>query len=259
MIATDTAVLDRDVDAPPGSMPEGLRLYAIGDVHGQMPLLLHMHEAILEDAKKFRGEQLKIVYLGDYIDRGSRSRDVLELLSGKPLPRFERIFLRGNHEHMLLTTYYDDNAAPGWLFNGGEATLRSYGIYPDFGLTAIQCMPDMLAQLRQALPERHLKFIKQLKLWHREGGFLFTHAGIKPGVPLEDQSTQDMMWIREDFLECEEHYPFVVVHGHTPREEPEFMPNRIGIDTGAFSTGRLTALVLEGTSRRLLTVTGRPV
>ena len=259
MIASDADVLERGETVPPGYLPDGTRVYAVGDIHGQMPLLLHLHEAIQEDAIKFRGNRLIVVYLGDYIDRGSRSRDVLELLSTTPLPRFERVFLRGNHEHMLLGTYYDNNAAAGWLFNGGEATLRSYGIYPGFGLTALQCLPDVLAQLRQALPDQHLKFLKQLKLWHREGGFLFTHAGVKPGVPLERQTTQDLMWIREDFLESDEHHPFIVVHGHTPREEAEFLHNRIGIDTGAFSSGRLTALVLEGTTRRLLTVTGRPV
>jgi len=252
-------MIDTQEVAAPGVAPPGCRIYAIGDIHGQMPLLLHMHEAIQEDAKSFRGKRLVIVYLGDYIDRGRRSRDVLDLLSTRPLPRFERVFLRGNHEHMMLGGLYDDGVAPGWFYNGGEATLRSYGIYPEPGLQPIQCVHDMMAQLRQAVPPEHLAFLKQLKLYHREGGFVFAHAGIKPGVPLEEQAPEDLIWIREDFLESDETFPFIVVHGHTPSEEPEIRHNRIGIDTGAFASGRLTALVLEEDRHRLLTITGRTI
>lgn len=242
-----------------GVVPPGMRVYAIGDIHGQMPLLLHMHEAIQEDAAKFRGDSLKIVYLGDYVDRGSRSRDVLELMSARPIPRFERVYLRGNHEHLLLSAFKDDGMAPGWLFNGGDATLRSYGIYPPHGLQAYQCIPDLMAQFRQAIPQHHLDFLRSLKPYHIEDGYLFVHAGIRPGIEPPEQAVEDLIWIREGFLDYEGAHPHVVVHGHTPHERAEMEENRIGVDTGAFATGVLTALVLEGEDRRLLTVRGRPI
>lgn len=262
-IAELTGMADTSLDAVPadcrGAVQPGARVYAIGDVHGQMPLLLHMHESILEDCASFDGDTLKIIYLGDYIDRGSRSRDVLELLSARPIPRFERVFLRGNHEHMLLNAFYDDAMAAGWLFNGGEATLRSYGIYPDRGLQAYQCLPDLMAQFRQAMPQHHLDFLKSLQTYHIEHGYLFAHAGIRPGIAAPRQTVDDLIWIRDGFLDYQEPHPYVVVHGHTPHECVEMQENRIGVDTGAFATGVLTAVVLEGDQRRLLSVRGRPV
>ncbi len=243
----------------PGILPPGCRVYAIGDVHGQMPLLLHLYEVIREDANTDRAQRTVVIHLGDYIDRGRRGRDVIDLLSGRPLAGFETVFLRGNHEHMLLKGFYDDCAAPGWLYNGGEKTLSSYGVYPEYGLQASQCIPDMMTQLRQALPERHLSFLKNTKLYHREGGYVFAHAGIRPGVPLAKQSPEDLVWIRDGFLDCEVPLPYVVVHGHTPIEHPRLWLDRINVDTGAFSTGRLTCVVLEGDDRRMLSVTGRPV
>lgn len=266
LTASTAGLAARPTCSPEGGLPldrgvlrPGLRIYAIGDIHGQMPLLLHMHEAIQEDAAKFRGDSLKIVYLGDYVDRGSRSRDVLELMSARPMPRYERVFLRGNHEHLMLGAFYDDCVAPGWLFNGGEATLRSYGIYPHFGLQAYQCLPDLMAQFRQAVPKHHLDFLKSLKPYHIEDGYFFVHAGIRPGVAPTEQAVEDLIWIREGFLDFEGLHPHVVVHGHTPHEQAEMEVNRIGVDTGAFATGVLTALVLEGDERRLLTVRGRPI
>ncbi len=246
-------------DCEPGIVPPGCRIYAIGDIHGQMPLLLHLYDVIRQDSRIDPTERQMVIHLGDYIDRGRRSRDVIELLSGDPLPEFETIFLRGNHEHMLLKGFYDDCAAPGWLYNGGEKTLTSYGIYPERGFQASQCVPLMMAQLRQALPERHLAFLKKTRLYHREGGYVFAHAGIRPGVPLERQTGDDLMWIRDGFIDYPDPLPYVVVHGHTPIEHPRLWLYRIDVDTGACTTGRLTAVVLEGEDRRLLSVTGRTV
>lgn len=249
-----------DEPVVPGRTPPGTRIYAVGDIHGQFPLLKHLHEAILEDAVAARKQHLRkvIVYLGDYIDRGGRSRDVIEMLCRPVLPGFEAVFLRGNHEEMMLAGLYDDSAVAGWYHNGGNATAVSYDVMPpyerDKPLTA-----DLIAQLRHAVPDHHVAFLRGTRLFHREGGYLFVHAGLRPGVALEQQVTSDLVWIREPFLNTHEPRPYVIVHGHTPTPAPEDRGHRIGIDTGAFATGRLTCLVLEGDDKRMLSVTGRPV
>jgi serine/threonine protein phosphatase 1 len=160
---------------------------------------------------------------------------------------------------MLLAGFEDTSAAMGWLVNGGEATLQSYGVCIAHGLRPGEPMNSTSHLLRHILPEHHLSFFRELRPYHIEGGYLFVHAGIRPGVPLVEQTTQDLFWIREDFIDCDTPLPFVVVHGHTPTEQPELRPNRIGVDTGAFNTGTLSAVVLEGRSRRLLSVSGRTV
>ena len=243
----------------PGIAPEGTRIYVIGDVHGQYPLLLHLHELIVDDAQACRCPRKLIVYLGDMVDRGRRAREVIELLSRRPLAGFQSVFLRGNHEDMMLAGFYDDCRAPGWLYNGGESTLFSYDIRGRDGLHPGQTIPDTMSELRHALPEQHLAFLKALKPYHREGGYVFAHAGVRPGVPLAEQVLEDLVWIRDGFIDCTERLPYVVVHGHTPVEEPEVRDYRIGIDTGACSTGTLTCLVLEGDERRFLSVHGRTV
>ena len=254
----------------PGTAPPGARLYAIGDVHGQLALLEALHEVIREDLAAGAPARVVVVYVGDYVDRGGESRAVLDLLATDGRDAFgqevECVHLLGNHEDMMLQaldpaqagTGYGDGMMASWLRNGGLATVASYGVMPDTALP----FPGMAARIRQgmaeALPASHRALLDRLVLQHREGGYLFVHAGIRPGVPFERQSRDDLLWIREEFLEDRTAHPAVIVHGHTPTRTAELLDNRIGIDTGAFATGRLTAVALEGTERRVLQVTGSP-
>lgn len=239
----------------PTRVPDGTRVYAVGDVHGRLDLLDRLLARMAEDCARGRPERVVVVFLGDYVDRGPNSRQVVErLLHGAPpgtaLSGAEWVCLKGNHEDFMLR--FADEAAAGaaWCLNGGYETVRSYaGELPD-GLAADMDALRML--LNRTLPPAHLRFLARLPLMHREGDYVFVHAGIRPGVALEDQEARDLLWIRDDFLFDTTPAPFVVVHGHTPCPTPEIRPHRIGIDTGAYYSGALTALVLEGTDRRFL-------
>jgi serine/threonine protein phosphatase 1 len=231
--------------------PAGSRIYAIGDVHGRADLLERLRTVIVEDAKWHPIPRNVVVYLGDYVDRGPDSRGVVEMLTRERLPGFESVFLKGNHEDSLLQFLTDPGIAPAWMAYGGEATLYSYGVRPPDP----RRVEDILAAQKtfiQALPPEHLAFMEALKLVHVEGDYAFVHAGFRANVPIELQDPQDMMWIRNEFLWSEADFGKVAVHGHTITDRPEIRRNRIGIDTGAFATGTLTCLVLEGTERRFL-------
>lgn len=227
--------------APPGSV-----IYAVGDIHGESGKLDRLHAMIRADALRRTAERKVAVYLGDYVDRGPDCAGVVERLAGDPLPGFETVFLKGNHEDFMLNFLETGDAASGWFHNGGLVTLEGYGVEPrGHG----PWRPDAAAlrdALDEKLPDRHRRFLGALTLYHVEGDYLFVHAGIRPGRALEDQSAADMLWIRDSFLDSNEDHGFIVVHGHTPRDFPEVRPNRIGIDTGAVYGGRLTALALEG-------------
>jgi serine/threonine protein phosphatase 1 len=193
-----------------------------------------------------------VVYLGDYVDRGPDSRGVIDHLLDHPLPVDETIHLLGNHEDAMRQFLDDIWIGESWMSFGGRETLQSYGVAPDAALTRHAWLTAAQKKLGQVLPERHLSFLKSLRLWHREGGYLLVHAGIRPRIELERQRRDDLIWIRHEFLESEADHGCIVVHGHSIRREPEIRHNRIGIDTGACFTGRLTALVLEGSERRFL-------
>jgi serine/threonine protein phosphatase 1 len=235
-------------------VPDGTLVYAVGDVHGRADLLEKMHAAILKDSLDVPAERKVVVYLGDYVDRGPGSKKVVDILLERPLAGFERVHLMGNHEAFLIEFLNDLEAGPGWFFNGGLATLSSYGVkigkHDELSYDVLQRVQE---EFRERMPEEHRDFYKNLEFSRTEGDFFFVHAGIRPGVALDNQTDEDMLWIREEFLGSEEDYGKVIVHGHTITWEPEVRPNRIGIDTGAFATGRLTCLALEGTTRRLLT------
>ena len=239
---------------PEGRVPPGTRVYAIGDIHGRFDLLTKLERQIVEDSESRPAGRHLLVYLGDYIDRGYESRAVIDHLLAPPLPGFERICLKGNHEDFLLKFMEDIDVGPIWLVNGGREAVLSYGVSPPIGLGFTEdALKEIQAGLKEKVPASHLTFMAALRLSHREGDFLFVHAGVRPGVPIDDQNESDLIWIRDAFLKSKESHGCIVVHGHTCSAEPEIRTNRIGIDTGAFASGRLTCLVLEGDGFRFLT------
>jgi serine/threonine protein phosphatase 1 len=232
--------------------PEGLRLYAIGDIHGRVDLLRQMHDLIREDAGRGGVARNRIVYLGDYIDRGLESRQVVDLLLDERLDGFEQVYLKGNHEDVLLQFFEDPGVGPNWFFFGGDATLYSYRVPGASPAIDASRLGQVQTAFQNALPPRHLAFYRALELQHRAGDYLFVHAGIRPGVAFERQTEADLLWIRDEFLDSAADHGAIVVHGHTIAPQPVVRPNRVGIDTGAYASGTLTCLVLDGDSRRFL-------
>jgi len=232
--------------AAPATLPPGERVYAVGDIHGCLDRLVALHEIIAEDIAARPVEHTTLVHLGDFVDRGTDSAQVIDwLINRPPVPADECCNLMGNHEHMMLSAVAGvDKDAPGqWLMNGGADSLLSWGIS--------RTVPP--AEWASRIPLAHLIFLRDLPISRRIGPYLFVHAGIRPGVPLERQSRHDMMWIREPFLSSRADHGVVVVHGHTPKREPTVQPNRIAIDTGAVLGGALTCVVLEADQLGFLT------
>jgi len=233
------------------SCPHRVRIYCVGDIHGRVDLLLQLLVAVARDAADYGGSK-KIIYLGDYIDRGDESMAVIDWLLNHPLPGFEAIYLRGNHEQTMLDFLQRAEVGPGWLAWGGRATLASYGV-------KVARMPirqeDYIAlqqNLVSRLPEAHREFLLMTRMSYSCGSYYFVHAGVRPDIPLNQQIPEDQLWIREEFLSCREYYEKIIVHGHTISGEAEMHYNRIGIDTGAYLSGKLTALVLEQSTQRLI-------
>ena len=223
--------------------PPDTRIYAVGDVHGRADLLAELHKLIAKDAGKAAESRRVIVYLGDYVDRGPDSAGVIDRLIDSPLEGFEQVFLMGNHEQFFLDFLADPAIGPQWVSNGGDATLSSYGV--DVAAGEAADMAAVSALLQKKMPAEHRAFLEELAVSHCEGDYFFVHAGIRPGVPLSQQSEDDLLWIREPFLDSADAREFVVVHGHSPVEAPEVHDNRIAVDTGAVWSGRLTAAVLH--------------
>lgn len=235
------------------AVPPGRRVYAVGDVHGMIEPLRALLRAIAAHADGHYPAQNVLVCLGDYVDRGPDSRAVIDLLLENPLPGFDRVCLKGNHEEILLQFLVDAQKGPVWFANGGQATLASYGVRPPLLGADGKELERAQRELAERIPAAHLDFFRGLPLSHVEGDYIFVHAGLRPGIPIARQRGDDMMWIRDEFLYSDEEFGKLVVHGHSIAETPQIRPNRIGIDTGAFATGRLTCLVLEGTERAFLT------
>ncbi len=230
---------------PPRTEP-GQRIYAIGDIHGRLDLHTALLEKIVADSTAGENRDPVLIYLGDYIDRGTASDRLIETLAGPPPAGFRAHFLMGNHEDMMLQFIDGINVAEAWRNNGGEQTLACYGC-PGLDRPG----PARRALLAK-LPAHHMQFLRSLKSHRQEGDYLFVHAGLRPGIPIAGQSDTDMMWIRRPFLDSHEDFGKFVVHGHSIRPEPEVRGNRIGIDTGAWRSGVLTCLVLDGEEKKFL-------
>jgi serine/threonine protein phosphatase 1 len=220
------------------------RLYVIGDIHGRLDLLDRIVDEIKRDIDKNPAPECLTVTLGDYVDRGPDSRGVLDRLRNNPFPS-KYIALKGNHEALMESFLSDPTIGDHWRRLGGLETLNSYGV-PVKGVMVGKGLEEASKALRNAISQEHLNFLSSLRLSLSVGKYFLCHAGVRPGISLERQSAQDLMWIREEFLTSKMNFGKIVVHGHTPTENPEVLPNRINIDTGAFATGRLTCLVLDG-------------
>ena len=227
-------------------LPDGIRIYAISDIHGcahQLEQMLRVIDADLAHSRPYRAIE---VYLGDYIDRGPDSRSTLDVLIRRSRRR-NTVFLRGNHEAFLAEVFHDPSRIADWFRVGGMQTLLSYGLSPSPNPHDEE-QQAVVRELAAAMPQQHLEFLKRLRLTFTCGDFFFVHAGVRPGVPLAEQQEADLLWIREEFLRSQDHFGKYVVHGHTPVRSAEVLTNRANIDTGAYATGNLTLLSIQGSS-----------
>jgi serine/threonine protein phosphatase 1 len=239
----------------PAMAPDGTIIYAVGDIHGELELLLEMLAAIKRDFADHGPETRAIViFIGDYIDRGGDSAGVIDCLLGDPLPGFKQHWLLGNHEAAMLDFMDMPAEAVGWLDFGGTATLHSYGVNPMIRGSAPDRARTLRDKLAAQLPSTHLAFLNGLELSVVYDDYAFVHAGVRPGRPLADQGPEDLLWIRSPFLESQRRHEKVIVHGHTIVPDVQILPNRIAIDTGAYSSGRLSAIALQGAEVRVLQV-----
>lgn len=241
----------------PSRVPDGVRIYAIGDIHGHRVLLEEMLRSISDETDRLPPARILIVFLGDLIDRGPESAGVVERLSNLRDDRYRSVFITGNHEEVLLRILDGEaSIVADWLRFGGLQCAESYGL--DGQKLRTMDETEAARLIGESIPEPHQQFLRSFADSFSVGDYLFVHAGIRPGLPIEQQSLSDLRWIRSPFLECRECHPQVVVHGHSISRDVEFMPGRIGIDTGAYRSGLLSAVVLEREDRRVLQVGQRP-
>jgi serine/threonine protein phosphatase 1 len=236
---------------PPKRIPEGARhyrAYVVGDIHGRLDLLDELLGKIHDDLDRNPARKAVIVFVGDLIDRGPHSAGVIERLRTYARPGVRVIFLLGNHEEVVLRILDGDSShIAQWLTFGGAQCLASYGVDP----VAVRAMSEAeaLSVIRSAIPVRHAHFLHSFADSFRFGDYVIVHAGVRPGVALDQQLQSDLRWIRQPFLEDDRDHGFVVVHGHTITDGVDERANRIGIDTGAYASGILTALVIDGPDR----------
>jgi serine/threonine protein phosphatase 1 len=237
----------------------GRLVYAVGDVHGRLDVLGPLLHDIAEDAVAASpAERPLLIFLGDYVDRGADSKGVVDLvLQMIGWAKFEVRALKGNHEEALLQFLTDPAFGQTWLDHGGAATLASYGVLPPAQRTDPEAWAKTRDAFAAALPATHRAFYEGLELMITVGDYAFVHAGVRPGVPLADQAERDLLWIRQEFLAERGRFEKVIVHGHTPMEAPQLTPTRLGVDTGAYATGVLTAVRLEGESQRVMQARAR--
>jgi serine/threonine protein phosphatase 1 len=230
------------------STPPDTRIYAVGDIHGRADLLIDITARIDDDLRRRPIEHAVEVYLGDYVDRGPHSKTVIDLLAVR-LVENRAICLRGNHEALMEDFLQDPTKLGHWNQLGGMQTLASYGVDPH---SDIETEVDLQRRFIEVFPRAHQLFLQCLRYHFACGDFLFVHAGIKPGIPIEQQDPNDLIWIRHEFLNSSEGHGAFIVHGHTPVPHPDIRPNRINIDTGAWRSGTLTCIAIEGTTILIL-------
>ncbi|MDB5610969.1 MAG: metallophosphoesterase [Bradyrhizobium sp.] len=226
------------------STPADTRIYAVGDIHGRADLLIETIARIDDDLRRRPIEYAVEVYLGDYIDRGPDSKTVIDLLAVR-LVENRAVCLRGNHEALLESFLRDPANFHHWQQLGGMQTLASYGVYP---VSRNETEFDLHRRFLSVFPRAHEVFLQCLRYGFCCGDFLFVHAGIRPNVPMEQQDIEDVLWIRHEFLNSAEDHGKFIVHGHTPVPHPDIRHNRVNIDTGAWHTGTLTCIAIEGTT-----------
>lgn len=232
------------------ALPAGLRIYAIGDIHGRADLLERLGDKIAEDLQQGGFREAATVLLGDYIDRELGSAQVLERLAGARFPT-PIVALRGNHEQQMLDFLERPDVLRDWRRQGGLATLASYGVDAAAAMSEESCIAAR-DELERNLPASHREFLAATRTSWSVGDYFFCHAGARPGVPLDRQQDLDLLWIRDEFISSSEPFEKMIVHGHSPARAPIVLPHRIGIDTGAYFTGVLTCVVLQAAERRFL-------
>ncbi len=239
------------------AVPDGTVVWAVGDIHGRLDLLKPLVEAIAADLHASAATRKVVIFLGDYIDRGPDSRGVLQFLADLPVIQgVEWRFLKGNHEQAMLGFLDDPSTGPKWCEYGGDNALRSYGLRVPNLAHRTEAWARVAADLRHKLTAREMAFLEDLELSLTVGDYFFTHAGARPGVALDRQSAEDLMWIRQPFLNSRTGFERVVVHGHTPTPRVHADHRRIGMDTKAYHSGVLSAVRLERQDRRLLQTIG---
>jgi serine/threonine protein phosphatase 1 len=233
--------------------PDKLRVYAIGDVHGRLDLLQEMHRRIHVENEKSSPFDWVIVHLGDYVDRGPESRGVINFLIDGQRKNHRILALAGNHDSGFLE-FLDTGDRYGLFARyGGRQTALSYGVNIDFGND--QSIASGREALKAAVPPAHIDFLRRLPRSMIFGDFFFCHAGIRPAVELERQNPEDLIWIRSEFLDSTRLHSKVIIHGHTPATEVEIRPNRVNLDTGAYASGRLSAIIIDGNNKAFLEAT----
>ena len=229
-------------------LPEGVRIYAIGDVHGRFDCLCDLLDQIDRDIDANEVATSRIVMLGDYCDRGPQSAQVIDRLAERAASD-DFVCLMGNHDETLIRFLVEGGEAGASFFSfGGDTTLQSYGI----DSRAFSSYAEVSAELSRRMPKAHIAFLTGLKFSHEEGDYFFCHAGVRPGIPLDSQTKYDLIWIRGEFLLHHGSLGKVVVHGHTPHFAVDVQPNRINVDTCAYDSGVLSCVVLEGKDHRFL-------
>ena len=233
-------------------MPEGCRVYAIGDIHGRAQLLETLLGKIEDDLSTSKLQDVFVIFLGDYVDRGENSKKVIDLILKWKKKGITKVALKGNHEAMMLAYLQKPDMGELWFNNGGNATLLSYGVAMDPKLALHERLEAAQKDFKAKLPKAHADFLNSLKLSFDVGDYFFVHAGARAGTPLNQQTEDDMLWIRGDFLESRKRFEKIVVHGHSIHWDPVVSERHISVDTGAYVTGKLTSVVLEGENVRFL-------
>ena len=236
------------------SLPPGVRIYAVGDIHGRLDLLNELLARIGDDRSSRPAIRPVCIFLGDYVDRGPSSRETIDRLI-EHAEANESVFLKGNHEQIAISCLRDRGLFERWMRLGGLETLMSYGITLA-ALSDDKQIVRLQAAFHDALPQSHFRFFRDLQSSFACGDYFFAHAGVKPDIPLSRQKESDLLWIRQEFLSSRVDFGKIIIHGHTPVRDIEVEPNRINIDTGAFATGRLTCLVIDEASLSIIDTSG---